>query len=1233
MDYKYTSSVRHLNARPRSKRLREQNGTIVNGGSVNVSVEGGGTATNDNNGHRHSNLDVLERITTDDQDYICLNQYVEETDTDTGEETGNYLTKKERAKVGYADEAGKLAEEALKLLMEMFLRKDQDDRTPFKLAIGDKLTAEKGIQIGSSFISGILTGSGGFFDEYANGEVESLIIRRFLEVPDLYFNRVEIKLGDDWNAPGRGLFESVVPDTDNPMTGTGYLKLEEKEYGAIAVGDICMGIFHSDISSENATEDSDDSRGNFQFAGFYTCYFTITEITGEDNKQFRYQLRPISDRWKLTFHPSPSMKFVSYGSFSRKDRQTSVYTTRTYTRLLKNQNTWEISADNIAMQYGDLTNMSVHGIDMTGYSIYLNNIYMTGVFKQVKPDGTPVQTVNDRGAWVSGTEYAFYDRVSHNGSLWLCVNESGTNSEPSKTNSDWLLQVASGDSLTAGGRFSSANTPYSPNSIVDFAEKAWITTGTVSDAPYPIWTDNNGNRLMFSDGGFCLVDDTTINAGWQVLLDTGTLKDGEDGLSLIVQFSADGSNWHDEFVTGDIYMRQKVGEDAVWSNKIRIVGEAGAAGENGEYTEYEFAVNASVDIAPTSGWQDAPPSVGKGEYLWMRMRVVQGDGTAGNWSVPVRIGGEKGDSVEFMGSFYTGLQVPYLGIVLMANASWAAKKATTNPPLWCWTDESGNRLQFSGGGFILTGEENTSEYELMVENGRDGSDGTDIEFVFYNTTTETRPGTPANKQVDDYIPSGWHDNPAGVSESVKYEWVSQRIKKDGLWSDFSTPAIWAKFGEDGTNWEFVYRRTSDGTRPPTPSTSQTDDYVPSGWTDDPSGVSADYMYEWMSKRRKQGSVWGEFSTPSLFSKWGKNGEDGTDYEFIYQRGIENSKPSTPATSQVDDYVPTGWTDDPIGVSESIPYEWCCKRTKKDGVWSEFSTPALWAKYGEKGQKGDTVVGPQGKQGIQGCVIRDSEWTLGTEYRNDEALTSGTRYIDVALVRDDSTTTGWIAYKCLVTHTSTASNAPGNTTYWEEFSVNVSAIFTSLIVAKNAKIKFLQGNQLLIQKEDGTVTAGLSGSVAGQKVRFWAGAKEPDNAPFRVTEDGTMIAENATIKGVIRNPWKQLVYKLIYSSSSGDVYGYDGSAIDNDKVSISPILRCELKIGWGDLADGRDVAIRVNNTSNSPIFIKVPTGYYAIDYEEKKVNAGSELILNVGYIYYLTGCSDCWVVNKRVKITG
>ena len=162
-------------------------------------------------------------------------------------------------------------------------------------------------------------------------------------------------------------------------------------------------------------------------------------------------------------------------------------------------------------------------------------------------------------------------------------------------------------------------------------------------------------------------------------------------------------------------------------------------------------------------------------------------------------------------------------------------------------------------------------------------------------------------------------------------------------------------------------------------------------------------------------------------------------------------------------------------------------------------------------------GEQGLQGLQGCVMRDSEWMSGVEYRNDSAVTDGSlpvRYIDIVLVRNDAVETGWDAYQCLKTHVSSSSITYTNTMYWKKFAANVGAIFTSLIIAKNAKIKFLQGNQLLILKSDGTITAGLSGSDSGGKIRFWAGSTTPDNAPFRVNEFGKMIATDADITGKI-----------------------------------------------------------------------------------------------------------------------
>lgn len=640
----------------------------------------------------------------------------------------------------------------LDLLRQYLINKDREDSTKFLL------TMMAGIVVGEKGFAEGLTGFGAKIDKKGYGEMRGLRLWEFLEVPELRYNRVEIFLGIKWRVPGAGIILSCTPDTDSEgnqlTTGTCTLKLEDGEFGAVSKDDIALGIFHFG-DERDATEDSDDSKGNFKFSGFATTYFRVTEVSGDNNETFRYALRP-----GYTIHPQPQMNFSCYGNFTDEARQSSAYETRTYTRLLWKQNDWEFTVGNIAMQYGDLTNLNIFGLNMSGYSMYLNSVYFTGTINQVRPDGTPVLVANDRGQWESGTKYEFYDRVSHDGILWLCVAEDGTDTEPSKENADWLLQV----------------------------------------------------------------------------------DKGEDGAGL-----------------------------------------------------------------------------------------------------------------TYIGRWNSKLVVPKMGSVTMNGSTFAAKVATTNPPLWCWTDNQGNRFIFSDGGYVMTGEENTSEYDMIASKG----------------------------------------------------------------------------------------------------------------------------------------------------------EDGVSIEEIYTRTTVNSTPSTPTSPQIDDYIPSGWTRTQSGISSSYPYEWVSKRRKSsDGVWGLFSTPVVCAQLGEKGV-----------DGLQGCAIRDSEWALNTEYRNDSDVTDGSlpvRYIDVVLVRNNAVETGWDAYQCLKTHISSSSITYANTQYWKKFGANVGSIFTSLIISKNAKIQLFQGNDLLIQKDDGTVTAGMTGSNSGSLVRIFAGSTYENraSAPFRVTESGELYATKAHIEGEI-----------------------------------------------------------------------------------------------------------------------
>lgn len=162
-----------------------------------------------------------------------------------------------------------------------------------------------------------------------------------------------------------------------------------------------------------------------------------------------------------------------------------------------------------------------------------------------------------------------------------------------------------------------------------------------------------------------------------------------------------------------------------------------------------------------------------------------------------------------------------------------------------------------------------------------------------------------------------------------------------------------------------------------------------------------------------------------------------------------------------------------------------------------------ANNGNDGKPGD-----KGKDGLQGCILRQSEWVAGVEYRNDEALTSGTRYLDIAIVTTGANT--FNAYKCLKTHTSSDSIPVTNTTYWQKFN-SLVPIYTPLIMAQNAILRFMQGNQLLIMKSDNkTVAAGL----VGGDYPLWVGGTSPASAPFKVSITGRLIGTDVELTGII-----------------------------------------------------------------------------------------------------------------------
>lgn len=508
-----------------------------------------------------------------------------------------------------------------------------------------KMTFDDGAQFGG-FASG-MTGFGGIIDKKGNAEMQSLKLRGFLEVPELRYNRVEISMGDTWYAPSAGIIESV--DTE---AQTITLKLEEGEIGSPRVGDICMGIFHNLNTSENATADYDDGRGNRRFAGFATCYFRITEeLDTATYKTFKYQLRPVSGAYPTQYHPAASMTFVGYGSFSNEDRQTSRYETRTYQRYLTGVSDWEFTASNIAAQYGDLSNLSIFGIKMRGYSAYLNNIYMSGVIQQFTPGGEEVPTIIDRGVWSATETYNRNDDVYWNNGHWRCLVD-GTKTEPGKDAEEWVYLGGYGMLETVSIFKKSESEPAKPTELkippegwttetlpMSDQRPTWMCTGTVVDGEVKSWSapqrvsgePGNWTSYVFKNSDTEPAKPTSsdpIPSGW---------NDAPTGVGI----------WWMSKATIDA----STGKAGAWSTPIRVTGEDG---EPGPHTDFKYAKNNSTTTAPAlvktdrtpAGWSDTPPSLSSGEYLWMTQAEIDANNsllhpTVG-WATPVRISGEQG---------------------------------------------------------------------------------------------------------------------------------------------------------------------------------------------------------------------------------------------------------------------------------------------------------------------------------------------------------------------------------------------------------------------------------------------------------------------------------------------------------------------------------------------------------------------------------------------------------------
>lgn len=120
----------------------------------------------------------------------------------------------------------------------------------------------------------------------------------------------------------------------------------------------------------------------------------------------------------------------------------------------------------------------------------------------------------------------------------------------------------------------------------------------------------------------------------------------------------------------------------------------------------------------------------------------------------------------------------------------------------------------------------------------------------------------------------------------------------------------------------------------------------------------DGYYTWMTFAFVSNGIYGSWiNAVCITGKDGEAGTDITDKEQIYKTAGEGENVSKPNNDpDTDDYIPSGWTDNPTGVSTTVPCEWTCVRTKNTGTnkWNDWTGPVLWSHYGHNGTDGDGV---------------------------------------------------------------------------------------------------------------------------------------------------------------------------------------------------------------------------------------------------------------------------------------
>lgn len=598
---------------------------------------------------------------------------------------------------------------------------------------------------------------------------------------------------------------------------------------------------------------------------------------------------------------------------------------------------------------------------------------------------------------------------------------------------------------------------------------------------------------------------------------------GTAGASLLCQYSADKTNWHDGFRAGDVWMRQKLSTDTTWSDPMRIVGEKG---KDGSYTEYSYGISEKESVASSANspgvenWYDMPiPTTKDKPYLWMRVIKVD---EKGNESSPAytRLNGKDGNngtSVNIKGSKPSSSALPSSGQKM-------GDCYLINGELWVYAGETGSGIV---NGFVNCGNIKGEPGDSAVQ-------------YFYHMAWAAGIKTDSSGTMTG-VEGFTTSNPAGLSYAymgVCYNTVSSPDPSD--WNQYK----WVKVeGKDAVTYEIKLDSNTVSADGKTGKflTTKLGKYRLLRHTGDKtencSGVldTLDFLiFPIGADGEALGALTGDTNSDIYGTITGNNLKE----EDVYQ-------------------IKFFWYSGPTVVANRYNYLQALKKTQ--------GTPTSTMVISVLASNTFTVLrqGVDGERGSSGAVWRqhrgfvEASETATYKY---EAGGNDEKFIDAVLLTGASGKKTW--YRCIQSYYSTGKSDLRNTLgsnefakYWDSAYMTVDFIATDFFLSENAVINLLGSNEINLTDKTGNIFGSYripSGNGDDKKYALWLGAATGDGAPFSVTKSGEIYSVSGTIGGfkigknglgTSQDSNMFLTNEFIHFGNYAALTNYDGYCVD------------------------------------------------------------------------------------------